>query len=425
MPVDIVEMFWRCTHCQKTNLGRHKVCSDDVHGIGCLKPKEDACEEWLPDDVSHTSSYVISRNVEPELHDNFAAGADVPCPYCRSLQWMVNGTCTNCTAPMDKGAHELEALRKEASVEREDVPIHSITKVAAPPQKQVYDTDPRQEDAFLRDVKRSSRGSWIMAGSLAGVVLASGAVYLSCRTVERPATVTATSWQYVVLVYRDTVIHENGWNAPADAIDIVDQGTRFHHNQDVLDHYETEHYTVREKCGQPTCVNVPRVCTKIPESCHITARSCRSNKNGSATCSGGDRVCSGGGQSCSGGGQSCTDQYCDADKTRQRPVYRQEPVYQHYYEWNVHRWIHNRDVPSTGDDVTPVLPSSDLVALGNNERSVSTLTCAVTFVTDDKDHNQYVYKPTDCMSELKLLPRETKRTLLVNALGSISIKPAQ
>lgn len=429
MPVDIVEMFWRCTHCRKTNLGRNKACVDDQHGVGCGKPKEAVAEEWLPDDVSHTSDSVVTESTALGLLDKFKAGADVPCPFCNSLQWMVAGTCTNCTAPMDRGKREMEELR-EGSYDS-GRPLEQPARFPARVQSLDFDDSPPP-----RATTATSWGSWIApAGAILAVLGLSGAIYMACRTVEHPATVTATEWHYVAHVDRNTVVHEGGWSAPGDAFDVVNLGPRFHHYRDVLDHYETVHYkeTVRDP---DTCVTTPRVCTPVPRTCinnprtcTITPRSCTTNKNGSATCSGGDQVCSGGGQTCTGGGESCSGgtQQCtshshEEDRTRQEPRYRQEPVNQDYYEWNIWRWIHNRDVPASGTDAAPEPPAAAAIALGERERVQMELTCSVAFTTDD-DHKQYPYKPTDCDAEFRSLPKGTKKVLLVSAVGDVKIKP--
>lgn len=423
MPVDIVEMFWRCDRCnaKKTNLGRNKECTDDQFGKGCGAPKSIDAEEWLPDDVSHTSAHVVTETTAPGLLSKFKAGEDVPCQFCDSAQWMVNGTCTNCTAPMDGGRGQMDELRAQSQ-------DSGRTSVIIPPpaprsrlvHEPVYDFDAGEAKRAERAL-RGGRVGWLPAlGVALGVVALSGGIYMACRTVEHPATVSATEWRYVAHVDRNTVVHETGWSAPADAFDVVNQGPRFHHNRDVLDHYDTEHYTVQESCGQ-TCVPVPRVCTRIPQTCSTTPRTCTSNRNGSATCSGGDRVCSGGGESCSGGGQSCTTKYCSVQKERQKAVYRQEPVYQDHYEWNVWRWVPNRDVPSSGTDAAPEAPSADRIALGERERVRMELTCSVTFTTDD-DHKQHTYKPADCDTEFRGLPKGTKKVLLVSAVGDVKVK---
>ncbi len=422
MPVDIVEMFWRCDRCnaKKTNLGRNKECTNDQFGIGCGAPKASDAEEWLPDDVSHTSAHVVTEDTVPGLLEKFKAGADVPCPFCDSLQWMVNGTCTNCTAPMDGGKREPSGLHEESY--DSGAPVTVVPRRPSPVHKPVHDIGDEKVQRTSHAIRNTSLSSTLAGLAVAAtVILASGGIYMACRTVEHPATVTATEWRYVAHVDRNTEVHEEGWSPPGGAHNVVDQGLRFHHNRDVLDHYDTERYSVEESCGQ-TCTTVPRVCTKIPQSCITTPRSCTPNKNGSATCSGGDRVCSGGGESCTGGGQSCSTKYCTVWKDRQKPVYRQEPVNQNWYTWNVWRWIPNRDIPSTGTDAAPEAPSTDRIALADRERVLMELTCSVTFTADD-DHRQYTYKPSNCDTEFRVLPKGTKKVLLVSAVGNVKIKP--
>lgn len=419
MPVDIVEMFWECTHCKRPNLGRHKLCggSDGKCSdgeLGCGKTKEDSCREWLPHDVSHTSASVVTEATAYGLIGKFKAGIDNKCRSCGTFNWRSVATCANCGRPQNEKTEREQQGRDENTLYAK--PVAASRPVVDAPVRTPLNEDDVIEESFMH-----AKVDWHVPAAIGGgCILLGGLLYAIFHTVEIPATVTGTTWKYVVHVERNEVVHSNGYDPPGDAFNTINEGRRIHHYDRVVDHYDTERYTVRESCGQ-TCTPVPRVCTNVPQTCHTTSRSCTSNKNGSATCTGGDRVCSGGGQSCSGGGQSCLTKYCTVDKTRQNPVYREDPVYRDFFNWDAWHWVHNRDVPITGTDANPHPPSSDQVALKDHERTTFDLGCNVVF-TDDNDQQVHTYSPRGCDSEFLTLSVGTKKTIMVNSLGTVEIK---
>ncbi len=326
MPTDIIEMFWECKSkgCP-AQLGRHKVCQ------ACGRPKDDDCREWLPDDISHESAAVIHEDSNPDLFKKFTAGPDWECQYCHSKDWKDDGSCFHCGAP-NAG----------------DPPPRHETPPPPPSSR------PAARHAAAAPAHYDPPTPWGKYG-LAGIGLVAlfGLGYCALRSTDHPAVVTDAQWSYVVHVDRESKVPGTGFDVPAGAEDIVDEGQQFSHNNQVFDHNETVWYdetvkdpdtcivtpvvchTIPRSCtpiprvcrpNPPACTpaptvckdipkvcrDIPRVCTKIPGSCTTTQRVCKSNKNGSATCSGGDKVCSpdrescsGGGQSCSGGGQDC------------------------------------------------------------------------------------------------------------------------
>lgn len=369
MPVDIIEMLWECTHCNSIILGRYKECSN------CGKTKSEKCKEWLPDDISHTSSAVVA---EEELHKKFVAGSDWKCRYCNSLEWRVDGACANCGASQDE---------EIVATEKIDVQIAPV------------------EEEFEIPKQKISPVLRLAIAAIVAVIFLFP-MYFLFRTVSHAATVTETHWTYNVTVDREQIVTHDGFHPGGGAFNIHPLGMKTVRYESVLDHYDTVSYTYQETCGQ--------TCTPVPRTCRTTPRTCRSNKNGSATCSGGDQVCT-------GGGQSCSPKYCSRVGTRKEARYRQEPIKQMYYSWEQWDWIFNRTVQKSGSDVSPVMPDETQINLGDRERKTSSLNMTVTFCNDD-DHKCNNYTP-DSMSEFANLSTGTHRMIRVNALGFITIVP--
>ncbi|MCB9591124.1 MAG: hypothetical protein H6719_00205 [Sandaracinaceae bacterium] len=372
-----IEMHWVCSSCQHRNLGRHKECQN------CGDPK-DASEPWLmPSDTGAAPSVT-----DPKLLQQANAGPDWQCGYCGSHQKRLDGRCAQCGAAQGEGKR---------------VPVGGATAQPG------YAPTPRPAYAAPARGAASRGGSTVVKGlALAALTI----VGLSCvsmvliaalydppppvihKPVARAAAVVGLSWRRVVHVERYRVIQEAGFveGRPVDAFDITSLGQAHHHDEQVLDHYETEHYTEQvpyedtetyteqESCGED--------CTDLPESC---SEVCTPDDNGFATCR----------DVCSGGGQSCTTRYCSVTRTRsvtryrseprtrQVPVYRSEPRYAERFEWHVWRWGHERDVTATGDGTDPphwptdgeLAPPAPL-AEGEQERTTRDESYGATLRTD-------------------------------------------
>jgi len=354
-----IEMHWRCSACGNENLGRFKTCQR------CGDPKDAGERFEMPSDTANAASVT-----DPSLLRLANAGPDWRCRYCNSDQRALDGTCAQCGAAQPEGV----SVRARAGAPR------SVGRAGRPPWT-----------------------AWIQARPL--VVLAAALVMatvmvcgvsafwrFAARDPAPPASmlmaaeraprmgiarVTGVAWRRVVHIDRWHVVEREGFaeDRPAAAFDVRSLGRRHHHDEQVLDHYETETYdeqvpfqdtetyTEQVSCGED--------CTETPETCSET---CTSDDNGFATCS----------TSCSGGGRSCTPRYCSEtrtrsvtryrseSRTRQVPRYRAEPRHAEAFHWRVWDWTHDRDVVLSGTSDPPRWPDeaqlAPAAALGEAER---------------------------------------------------------
>lgn len=306
----IIEMTWRCSGCQRQNLGRYKNCQ------GCGNPKDESEEFEMPSDTAAAETVT-----HPALLRAAKAGADWRCAFCGGDQRRDDQTCANCGASPDQ---------------------------PAPPQP-VAIAPPRKKRRTLRN------GLAIGAAAIAGLV------WNAQRPRDYRGTVSAVAWEHVIEVERYAMRAHEGFKdaIPTGALDVKSVGRRVHHMEQVVDHYDTERYSVRvpdgyrtetysarEACGQD--------CTTEPQRCR---EQCSSNKNGFATCR----------QVCSGGGQRCRTRYCSVSRTRQVPKtrddwrtrqvprYRQEPRYAEAFAYHVWEWATDRTLRETGTDATELI----------------------------------------------------------------------
>ncbi|MGE0784884.1 MAG: hypothetical protein AB7S26_04285 [Sandaracinaceae bacterium] len=339
-----IEMHWVCSSCQTRNLGRHKVCQQ------CGDPK-DASEPWLmPSDTRAAPSVT-----DPALLQQANAGPDWRCGYCGSYQRRSDGSCAKCGAGQVAGATVQEATNPVAGVGTAPMgaPGAPRAALAAP-------GAPRP-----RTKVRLGRIAAALGAVIVPCIACCGFAYFNAPPPPPPskpasirADVVSVEWTRIAHVERRQLVDEEGFveTRPSDALEIRSLGQAHHHDEQVLDHYETEHYTEQvpyqdtetytdqEQCGED--------CTSLPESCH---EECTSDNNGFASCH----------DVCTGGGQSCSPRYCSVTRTRsvtryrteprtrEVPRYRSEPRYAERFAWRAWRWRPARDVPVRGGLSSP------------------------------------------------------------------------
>jgi hypothetical protein len=333
-----IEMRWQCSSCGHTNLGRHKKCQE------CADPKDKSEKYVMPSDTASAATIKSA-----ELLALAKAGANWRCEFCGSDQRAMDGQCGNCGA--------------------------------APSGKSILDEDkkPVKKRSWGQRLLRILR-RWLRKRSvriaLALIVIVTAIVLWTGRTRHFDATVHAATWRHTITVERYRVWDRDGWRQELrpDAFDVISQGQKIHHYDDVLDGYDTEHYTEQVACGED--------CTSVPETCSET---CSDNGNGFATCT----------TSCSGGGQSCTTRYCSESRTREVPRYRKEPRYAEAVTYRIWDWGHDRSVHASGLGVDDLRWPDEEAQVGTNlgdkekERALRAQSYSVTLRYDEGERLRF------------------------------------
>lgn len=302
-----IELTWGCSSCQHVNRGRLVSCER------CGNPK-DASERYeMPS--STTSAPTVT---DPALLGLASAGPNWQCGYCGSHQRALDGSCAECGA-----------VRKEPR----PVALGADALVSS-------GDDPGRTEASARR-RRLLLAAVVAVGVASLIVLVGWA--LTPR--ETDLEVVAVRWEHRVHVDRWQIWAREGFaeSVPATAFEQRALGERHHHDEQVLDRYETETYTEQVACGQD-CVDEPEHCEE----------SCTDDGNGFATCT----------TSCSGGGQSCSTRYCPETRTREVPVYRTVPVSATWYAYRVWDWGEVRVLRASGTSLETRWPAEEEVRLG-------------------------------------------------------------
>ncbi len=384
MPKFDVEMLWDCSSCNTHGIG-----GTNDHCSNCGNAHDTKKDPWyMPEDLSLKNQIKDYQKIQM-AH----AGPNWSCQFCGGTQRRPNGSCLNCAGPRDESVAEKIAGRSsEEPVQTRASYITLLKTQALQVQKSAH---------FYRAPKR---GWWkIAAMVIVAVIFIAGLAWVLFHQRPVDLEVTAVEWTHSVHVERYKQVSGEGFDEdqPSDAQNVRNQGSRVHHN-------ETVHFTVQVPDGQD--------CRTTTRSCYTTAVRCSPNNNGTASCSGGDEICS-------GGDQVCTPRYRNEDRTREEPVYRDEPRYEDYYTWTVWRWKPEREIPHSGRTLQTDWPSSEEICLncgcteGEQEReSGRSVSYAVKFV-DKRTSERFSHAPASD-SDFKRFPLgSTHQALYSVALG--------
>lgn len=350
---DQIEMWWKCSACGTTNGGLSKKCGERIvkHGkvvtgtsLGCGKYQER--EPWfMPCDISKKANITDSKELEKAR-----AGVDWYCGYCGSTQRRSDGECSVCGGNKGFSTEDRDGKSKFVDTDKKYV---SETK------------------SFNKKVRRFNLKN-ISIIAIIGIIILLFIYFLTPRYVD--AKVESVNWVGVITVERFKRIHDEGWDAPSDAEDVVSEGSKIHHYDHVKVGSHIESYTERVACGQDcTTESIPR--------------SCSSNGNGTASCTGGGTM------------QSCSTRYCDETRYRTVDDYEDKPRYRMWYSWYAWRWRFQRDVKSFGNNLKLQAPTEEQIALnigciGKESERKSLVEYKYECKFFDKEGKSYIYQPT-------------------------------
>lgn len=239
-------------------------------------------------------------------------GADWLCPYCDTLNSALNEVCESCGSPRADSKKDYFNMNDKPDAPVEEEYKHNLE---LPPFKK-----------FLNFAVKA-------LPILLAVLLLSGLIWLFIPK-NQDLTIVNKSWQYTQKIESYETFRESDWSLPANAR-LVDKKSEIHHYDQEFDHYETRTRQVSES-----------VLDGYDESCSYS-----DNGDGSFT-------------------ETCVDipRYRTEYRTEeyQEAVYRDVPVYQTKYYYDIDKWVYKRSVISSG---TTNEPHWDEYVLADNERA--------------------------------------------------------
>jgi len=231
--------------------------------------------------------------LDAEKAKEYGKGADWTCAFCGSLNRHGEVNCVNCGAERaDSSGDYFENRRKEAAAAQAAQP-------APPP--------PKKKKTGL-----------IFLGILA-VIAVIAIVFALPRS--RATTVTDKTWQRAIELESYQTVRESDWQIP-DGGRLVDSRQAIHHYDQILDHYAEEEYEVPYDVLDG----------------YDTYTEYEDNGDGTFT-----EV------------EHEVPRYRTEYRTESRtvPVYRQEPVYATFYEYDVERWLPDHVERAMGSGYEP------------------------------------------------------------------------
>ncbi len=258
-------------------------------GIGGLTKSCPNCAH--PQDEG-TKFYLGSEKkaVDAEKAKNYGKGADWTCAFCGSLNRYNNENCSNCGAERaDSSGDYFENRRKEAA--------KAAPPPAPPPKK---------------------RKLWPLLLVLLAII---AVVVLIAMPRSKDVTVSDKAWSRSIAIEEYVTLRESDWSVPSGGR-VVNSRREIRSYNQVLDHYATEPYEVAEEVldgydtytdyednGDGTFTEITREEPRYRTEYHT--------------------------------------------EYREVPVYRQEPVYDTLFDYDIERWVPTREETARGSSYEP------------------------------------------------------------------------
>lgn len=271
----------------------------DTHCVGCGSPRGKDVAFYLPDDAEEVTDADKVRQAK--------AGADWRCDYCGADN---KATDTVCKACGNERTHE-DSVRTE-KVMYDDEPPRQDSAPLTPPKFNPADNKARDRRKYR-----------IVVWSF--VLLTVFALWYIFRPQGFEVEVVGHEWERTVAIEQNRPFIEEDWQLPAGAKQIS-QRQDVHHYDQVLTGYQTKTRTVRVQTG---------------------TKRVRCGKKDL-------------------GNGYFEDVYCDQPvyenrkETYEEPVYKQVPVFQTKYKYEIYRWTLDHTAKATGTDKQPQFPQEDL-----------------------------------------------------------------
>ena len=333
----ILKGCWDCTYCGYKRIdGLADACPN------CGRFKSADVKYYLPIDATDVTNEELAR-AGKTYNDCDGMHKDWICPVCNTLNKFSYDTCVSCGTPNSQATHQYGYERTDSSRNN----IAHEPAMPAPEDTDAAYTDEQYDsmcsttpyDSFCKTKHKSlhssnTKGTWrkirdkvtdkeMMTIAITGFVAC--AIIFLIAFFSMPITsyvkITGFSWERSITIEEERTIDEHDWSVPADGR-IYNTSWEIRRYEQVLDHYETRYRTVSEQVIDH----------------YDTYYNYIDNGDGTFTEQPYDVPV------------YRTDYY---DEPYQEPVYRQEPVYDIMYYYEIERWFAVDTLTTSGNDKNP------------------------------------------------------------------------
>ena len=311
----IVEMVWDCPYCHTKGILGHKyICPN------CGRRRTKETKFYLPD---------VDKVVEEPIDKR----PDWYCDSCGSYNKAADSNCSSCGAPhTDITYFDVQGQLKTAT----DPIAENISTPDGGKNDGNVDYEPLLPHKSALNLAPTQRHR-----NTFSIVIAILAIFLGIILwpKSKVITVNRTDWSRSIQIEQNTLVEENDWSLPADAVELLYTRQEIHHYDHVLDHYETvTEYKTREVFdGYDTYYTYNDLGNGYAERVEHQTPKYR------------------------------TESYTE---THEEPVYRDEPVYRTKYYYTIWRYKYHHSVTvSDYSDIThTVEPYWPKYQLSNKQR---------------------------------------------------------
>ncbi len=354
----VKEGRWDCQYCGTTgNLGRHRQCQN------CNRSRPENTKFYMADEAEIT---------DKRLQKQALVGPDWVCEFCGTSNAADISVCGSCGAP------------RESTSPVQEVKTYDLGE-APTTGDMTLDEDPRKSKAQSQDAspKRKLPIAVIAGIAIVAIICLGAIAFLVFGGGDSDASVSGFQWERSFEVEAFQTVTEEDWELPTEAR-LLSQKEEIHHYDQILDHYETRQREIEDQvqtgtetyvCGQRDLGNGFFEDIQCERPIYET--------------------------------QVRTESY-------EEPIYRDEPVYQPLYTYEIDKWIVIRTENSSGSDHSPYWPRVDL---NSDEREGESQESYIVYFTD-VDGETHEWETT--LDEWQKFEQGQNVILKLNALREIS-----
>lgn len=350
----ILEGRWDCDACGTKGIrGGERVCP------GCARPRPQNVKFYLPRNAEQVSGAAALHEAQ--------AGPDWYCEHCGAGNSALRGACRQCNAARGSSpSHQVTHYNVDQAPRSADGPPEPTAAAATlvhepaesvPPMATFADL-PISPDAAPRPSSRPKIG--LPLGVIGALALVALIVFLALRSPYTSVAVSGFAWERSITVERLQTQTEQGWSIPPGGR-VITETQAIHHNESILDHYETRQRQVCETVREGTEPEEYEDCRQVQVGTEEFACGYRDLGNGNFEEEWCERPIY---------ERQCTTEtrlvpkyvkQCH-DETYQHAIYRQEPRYATRYTYEIERWVFGRTAQAQGQDHEATWPALQLTA---------------------------------------------------------------
>ena len=343
----IIEGLWDCSYCGTKGIGGSKrTCSN------CGRSRDEGTTFYLPGQKRYVSNDVVKK---------VSRKPDWLCDYCGQLSPDSATECISCGASRTaenldyfqnkakREAEEKEKLERQSSARvnsymYEDMSYERKSSITKKQLEEPWERKVKERNSLVEEKSSSSKffdslKSFNWTPVIAFVLIAALVVGLVCLFIpkELELTITDIRWERNIDIEEYRTVEENDWYIPSGGR-LLYTNREIHHWDQVFDHYETKERQVPKE----RYVRTETIVTGYRDLGNGYFEEITSSRD-------------------------IYETYYETE-TYQEAVYRNEPVYQTKYYYEIERWKYDRTVTSQAADKYPEWP---VLNLAENERESS------------------------------------------------------